>query len=61
MRGNLGALVLIVVGCLALAANLGLVEVDIARLLRTWWPILLIILGVGMFLAPGTDDRRKRE
>lgn len=61
MRGNLGALVLIVIGCLALAANLGLVEMDIARMLRTWWPILLIVLGVGMFLAPGTDDRRKRD
>lgn len=61
MKGNLGALVLIVIGCLALAANLGLVEVDIARLLRTWWPILLILLGLGMFFAPGTDDRGKRD
>lgn len=61
MRGNVGALVLIVIGCLALAATLGLVEVDIVRLLRTWWPLLLIGLGLGMFLAPGTDDRRKRD
>ena len=59
MRGNLGAIALILIGALALAINLGLFEVDLARLLRTWWPVLLIILGVGMFLAPGTDERRK--
>lgn len=59
MRGNLGAIALIVIGALALAINLGAIEIDIARLLRTWWPILLIVLGVGMFLAPGTDNRRK--
>jgi hypothetical protein len=29
-------------------------------LLRTWWPVLLIIVGVGMFLAPDTDAPRKR-
>ncbi len=61
MKGNLGAMVLIVIGALALAINLGLIELDIARLLRTWWPVLLILLGIGMFLTPGTDDRRKRD
>ena len=59
MRGNLGAIALILVGVLALAINLGAMEIDIARLLRTWWPVLLIVLGVGMFLAPGTDNRLK--
>ncbi|EXI89052.1 MAG: hypothetical protein AW11_01769 [Candidatus Accumulibacter regalis] len=60
MRGNLGASALIVVGSLALASNLGLFDVDLGQLLRTWWPVLLILLGVGMFLAPGTDEPRKR-
>lgn len=60
MRGNLGAIALIVVGSLALASNLGLFDVDLGQLLRTWWPVLLILLGVGMFLAPGTDEPRKR-
>ncbi|WP_291988945.1 DUF5668 domain-containing protein [Candidatus Accumulibacter sp. ACC007] len=60
MRGNLGAIALIVVGGLALASNLGLFDADLGQLLRTWWPVLLILLGVGMFLAPGTDEPRKR-
>jgi hypothetical protein len=60
MRGNLGAIALILIGILALAINLGLLEVDFAQLLRTWWPVLLIIVGVGMFLAPDTDAPRKR-
>ncbi|WP_374681444.1 LiaI-LiaF-like domain-containing protein [Accumulibacter sp.] len=60
MRGNLGAIALIVVGSLALASNLGLFDVDLGQLLRTWWPVLLILLGVGMFLAPATDEPRKR-
>lgn len=61
MRGNIGAIALIVIGGLALARNLGLFDVDLGLLLRTWWPLLLIILGIGMFLAPGTDQPpRKR-
>ena len=59
MRGNVGAVVLIVLGLLGLAINLGALDIDFVRLLRTWWPALLIVLGIGMFLAPGTDDRRK--
>ncbi len=61
MRGNFGAIALIAVGGLALAGNLGLFDVDLGHLLRTWWPLLLIILGVGMFLAPGTEQQRKRD
>jgi hypothetical protein len=59
MRGNFAAIALVVMGGLALASNLGLFDADLGQLLRTWWPLLLIILGVGMFLAPGTEQRRK--
>ena len=59
MRGNFGASALIVVGVLALAINLGIIDVDLAQLLRTWWPLLLIVLGVGVFLAPGARPRKK--
>lgn len=61
MRGNFGAIALIVVGVVALAVNLGVVDIDFARLLGIWWPLLLIALGVGVFLAPGTDQRRKSD
>ena len=60
MRGNLGALVLILVGVSALAINLGIIEIDIAQLLRTWWPVLLVALGIGVFLAPGSDEGGRR-
>lgn len=59
MRGNLAAIALILIGVLALAINLKIVDVDMAQLLGTWWPVLLIVLGIGVFLAPGTDQRRK--
>lgn len=60
MRGNLGAIVLILVGLSALAINLGIIEIDIAQLLRTWWPVLLVALGIGVFLAPGSDEGGRR-
>ncbi len=55
MKGHFAALVLVLVGALALAVNLELLEVDVVRLARTWWPLLLILLGVGLFFTP--DDR----
>ena len=60
MRGNFGAIALILIGGLLLASNLDLFEVDLGQLLRTWWPLLLIILGFGMFLAPGSNDAQKK-
>jgi len=61
MRGNLAAVALIVAGVIALAVNLGWIEIDFAGLLRTWWPLALIVLGIGMFLAPDNDQRRERD
>jgi len=58
MKGNLVSLALIVIGALALAVNLDLIEFDLVALLRKWWPVVLILLGVGLFLTP--DDGGKR-
>ncbi len=52
MRGNFGALLLIVIGSLALAHNLGYFNVNLARLFSTWWPIGLIALGLAFFITP---------
>lgn len=58
MRGNFGASVLILVGIVALAVNLGALDINFVQLIRTWWPLLLIILGVGMFFTPnGGKDK----
>ena len=58
MRGNVGAIVLILVGAFFLLSNLGLLNVSLRELIATWWPLILIVLGVGLFFTPG-DRRRK--
>jgi hypothetical protein len=59
MKGNVAAIVLVLAGALALAMNLNLLQMDILALVRTWWPIVLILLGVGLFFTPDAPDRKK--
>jgi hypothetical protein len=58
LKGKFAATVLVVVGVLALGVNLGWFEIDIAQLLRTWWPLVLIALGLALYLTPG-DEKMK--
>lgn len=57
MKGNFAAVVLVVVGAVALGVNLDLFELDLVALLRKWWPLLLIGVGVALFFTP--DETRK--
>ena len=57
MRGNFAAIALVVIGAVALGVNLDLFELDLVALIRKWWPLALIALGVGLFLTP--DDGRR--
>jgi hypothetical protein len=59
MKGNFAATVLVLVGALALAMNLDLIQLDLVALVRTWWPIVLILLGVGLFFTPDADSKKK--
>lgn len=59
MKGNFAAVVLLLTGVVALAVNLGLFELDLVVLLRTWWPLLLIGLGVALFFTPADKGREK--
>lgn len=59
MKGNFAAIVLVVVGALALAANLGLFQVDLLGLVKTWWPLGLIVLGVALYFTPDADGKRR--
>ena len=52
MKGNFGAIVLILAGVLALAVNLDMLDINFVQLIRTWWPLLLIALGIGVYLTP---------
>ena len=48
-RSRTGAIVLITVGALFLMSNLGLIP-QIGPLLRQWWPLILIVVGVVMLV-----------
>jgi hypothetical protein len=48
-RSRLCAFVLIVVGALFLLSNLGVIP-QLGPLLRQWWPLILIVVGVLMLV-----------
>jgi hypothetical protein len=48
-RSRTGALVLIIVGVLFLLSNLGVIP-QLGPLLRQWWPLILIVIGVILFV-----------
>jgi hypothetical protein len=51
MKGNFAAIVLIAVGTFLLLTNLGMLNVSLVALLSTWWPLILIALGLSMFFS----------
>jgi Domain of unknown function (DUF5668) len=52
MKPNLiPALILIAVGLLFLAQNLGWTDLSLGRLIGTWWPAILVLVGVGMLFS----------
>ena len=53
MRGNIAAIVLILVGSYFLLSNLGLINVSMREIIATWWPVILIAVGLSMFVMPG--------
>jgi len=59
MRGNFVSVALIVIGAIALAVNLNLLEFDLVALMRKWWPLALIVVGVALFLTPDDGGRKK--
>jgi hypothetical protein len=52
------ALAMIIIGSLLLLSNLGYIKIaNLAGLIHTWWPLILILVGVSMFI---TRWRRSR-
>jgi uncharacterized membrane protein YhhN len=46
------AIVLIVVGAVLLMSNLGYIRIaNLADLLHTWWPLILVVAGISMFIT----------
>lgn len=58
MKGHFAAAVLVVIGFIALGVNLEWFEFDLIALLRKWWPLALIGVGVALYFTP--DDRPKK-
>ena len=52
MKGNVAATVLVALGTFFLLTNLGVIDVSLAELLKTWWPLILIAVGIMLFLTP---------
>lgn len=52
MRGNVAAIVLIVIGSFFLLTNLGLIDISLREIFRTWWPLILIAVGIALFFTP---------
>ena len=57
MKGNNAAIVLVVLGVFFLLTNLGLISISLRELLRVWWPVALIAVGVALFFTPGNKGK----
>lgn len=58
MKGNFVSVALIVIGALALAVNLDLFQLDLVALLRKWWPLALVAIGVALLFTPEGGGRK---
>jgi predicted permease len=58
MRGNVAAIVLVLVGTFFLLSNLGVIDISLAQLVKTWWPVILIAVGISLFFTP---DKQKKD
>ena len=56
-QGHFAAIVLVVLGVFFLLTNLGLISISLRELLRVWWPVALIAVGLALFFTPG--DKKK--
>ena len=59
MKGNFISIALIVVGVIALAVNLDLIEFNLMALMRKWWPLVLIVIGAKLLFTPDDEAKKK--
>ena len=53
MRLHIGAVILILLGVIFLLINLDIAPAaELKKLLTTWWPLLLIVVGVLAIMRP---------
>ena len=62
MKGNVAAIVLILLGSFFLLSNLGLINVCLAELFKTWWPAILIAVGISLlFTRENRNSNRPKD
>jgi hypothetical protein len=59
MKGNFAAIALILSGALVLAVNLDWLDIDVMTVLRKWWPMGLVILGIALYFTPDDSGGKK--
>ncbi len=57
MRGNVAAVVLVLVGTFFLFSNLGWINISLMQVISIWWPAILIAVGISMFFTPDRDKK----
>ena len=57
MKGHFVATLLILSGIVLLLDNLGIIQFSLTEIVSTWWPVLLIIIGVALFFTPGDPKK----
>jgi hypothetical protein len=50
MKKRVGAIVLIGLGIIFLANNLGIANIHLRAFFRTWWPVILIVVGFSLLI-----------
>ena len=56
-KGKSIGILFIILGLLFLANNLDLIKVSIVELIRVYWPIILIWIGIDKLIPKSTEDK----
>ena len=56
-KGKSIGILFIIIGLLFLANNLDLIKVSIVELIRVYWPIILIWIGVDKLISKSSEDK----
>lgn len=56
-KGKTIGILLIIIGLIFLLNNLNLIKVSIVELIRVYWPVILIWIGVDKLLSKPTEKK----
>ena len=59
LKGKSIGILFIVLGLIFLLNNLNLIEVSLAKLIRVYWPVILIWLGLDNLLSKSINEDKK--